>query len=38
VLLAAVTLARTAGIDPEAALRRRAMRLRDELHSGATGD
>ncbi len=30
-LLAAVTLARSAGIDPEAALRRRALRLRDEL-------
>jgi XTP/dITP diphosphohydrolase len=30
-LLAAVTLARTGGIDPEAALRRRALRLRDEL-------
>lgn len=30
-LLAAVTLARAGGVDPEAALRRRALRLRDEL-------
>lgn len=32
-LMAAVTLARSAGVDPEAALRRRAMRLRTELNA-----
>jgi XTP/dITP diphosphohydrolase len=32
-LMAAVTLARSAGIDPEAALRRQAMQLREELNS-----
>ena len=31
-LLAAVTLARAGGIDPEAALRRRALRFKDELN------
>jgi XTP/dITP diphosphohydrolase len=31
-LMAAVTLARSAGIDPEAALRRQAMKLREELN------
>jgi XTP/dITP diphosphohydrolase len=34
-LLAAVTLARSHGIDPEAALRRRALQLRDELNAGS---
>jgi XTP/dITP diphosphohydrolase len=34
-LLAAVTLARSAGVDPEAALRRRAIVLREELHEGS---
>ncbi len=32
-LLAAVTLARSAGVDPEAALRRRTLRLRDDLQA-----
>ena len=32
-LLAAVTLARSSGVDPEAALRRRALALRDDLNS-----
>ncbi len=31
-LLAAVTLARASGVDPEAALRRRALRFKDELN------
>jgi XTP/dITP diphosphohydrolase len=34
-LLAAVTLARASGVDPEAALRRRALRFKDELNEAA---
>lgn len=37
-LLAAVTLARAQGVDAEAALRRRALRLKDELNDAAASE